>query len=128
MGLGKLDYGQDAVSKHVDNIQDWATLGGGEGDPAGSSPQIEQAMIDYLSQYVNVYWNESDLPGTASTRGDRGTFFDPDDVLKYLDYGLLKLEDENGNPIKNDLVHCLLWRDPFTDELEIEVYIDDTTP
>lgn len=113
------------MTTHSDNVQGWATGGGGEGDPALSSSDIQQNMNDVVSQFGQFTQYFGDIPDTASVRPN-GVFFDPDDLMEYLQSGgLLFLNPDTGEPTPNPIVWIYQNVDPDTGEIEYEVYIDD---
>ena len=94
-----------------------------EGDPVGSPSAIDTFMQSELAQFASVYTDEGDIPSTVESRGDRGTFYNNDDLEKYLNLGHLLTRDSNGNPIINPLVHILITYNDFLDQYELEVWI-----
>ena len=115
------------MTDHNEEIQRRATLGGGEGDLAGSADQIRDYVRSELEGFAGVHDDESTLPVSAESRGLSGTFFDASDVFKYLENGNLLITDNNDNPVVNPIVHLVIRYDPYWESDIIEVWIDDDT-
>jgi hypothetical protein len=112
------------MSDQYDDIQEWATLGGGEGDPAASSADIQGYIGGVLSDLGNIHADVSTVPVTSSERAN-GVFFDVNDLIRYLDGGALVYRDGDGNFIPNPIVHIVKSVDEFSDNELYTVWIDD---
>lgn len=113
------------MSNHNDNLIDWVTGGGDEGDPAQSSTNVQSNLDGAAAQLGNLTGLMGDIPSTASARPN-GTFFDPDDLMEYLQSGgLVFLDPDTGEPIPNPIVWIYRNVDTDTGQVEYEVYIDD---
>lgn len=113
------------MATHSDSVQNWATGGGGEGDPSLSSDDIQQNMDNTVSLFGNFTEFQGDIPSSASGRPN-GVFFDPDDLMEYLQSGgLLFLNPDTGEPTPNPIVWIYKDTDADTGEVEYQVFIDD---
>lgn len=110
-----------------DNFQDWVTGGGGEGDPALSTGDIEINMDDDIAMLGTVHTSLDNMPATASARPN-GTFYDYDDLKRYLEDGGLVIVDDVEGIIPNPIVHIYKYFNDDYQQIEYEVYIDDQTP
>jgi len=107
-----------------ENIQRWATEGGGEGDPAASSEDIRAYVASEIAEFSNLVEDTTSIPGTATSRA-AGYFSDADDLFRYLEQGGLIIPDGGGfipNPIV--YVHHFVLEG---DEDIYEVWIDEDT-
>jgi len=102
-----------------DEIQSWATGGGGEGDPALSSSQINDYLDGLIGQFATLHDDTTTLPEYAEERPNQGPFTTLQDLVQYFGSGNLLLEDEFGQPIVNPLLHIVAR---YSDQLESEVY------
>ena len=102
-----------------DEIQDWATEGGGEGDPVSSAADIEAYLDGKIGEFATLHTDTSTLPEYAEERPNQGPFTTLQDLVQYFGSGNLLLEDEFGEPIVNPLLQVVKR---YSDELESEVY------
>lgn len=113
------------MTDHSENIQRWATEGGGEGDPAASSSDIRDYIETELQQLGTLHYFEGDIPDTASARPN-GVFFDVDDLRQYLESGgLVFIDPITGMNVPNPIVHIYRSVDEDDGSIEYEIYIDD---
>lgn len=113
------------MTDHSENIQRWATEGGGEGDPAASTGDIRDYMEAELQRLGTLHDIEGDIPDTASARPN-GIFFDVDDLRQYLESGGLVFVDPiTGMDVPNPIVHIYRSVDSYDGTIEYEVYIDE---
>ena len=115
------------MSDQFRDIQDWATTGGGEGDPAQSEPEIETYVDTFFDQLGTLTDNPADIPGSATAR-PRGAFTDYNDMFNYLQSGGLTAFSGGGGLIPNPIVYILKQDAPGSDKIIYEVWIDDETP
>lgn len=109
------------------NFQDWVTGGAGEGEPALPVDDIKAAMEEDLSSLGTFHTSLDDMPATATERPN-GTFYDYDDLYRYLSDGGLIILNELEQPVPNPIVHILEFYNEDYDQTEYEVYIDEDTP
>lgn len=109
-----------------DDIQDWATVGGGEGDPAQSHDEIEAYVDTFFAQLGTLTEDSGDIPGSATSR-PRGAFSDFNDMVAYLDSGGLTIYDGSGNLVPNPIIFILKSTPPGFDTSIYEVWIDEDT-
>lgn len=113
------------MTDHTQNIQDWATGDGGEGSPSLPTSDIQDNLDSEVSTFGNFTEYQGDIPDTASARPN-GVFFDPDDLMEYLQSGgLLFINPDTGLPTPNPIVWIYKSVDPEDGSAEYEVYIDD---
>ena len=108
------------------DIQDWATEGGGEGDPASSASSIQNYVESFISDLGTLHNDTSTLPTTSSERAN-GTFYDLNDLIRYLDGGGLIFRDEDGEFVPNPIIHIVRTEDEFYDKVLYTVWIDDNS-
>ena len=113
------------MADHSENIQRRATLGGAEGDPAGSSSAISGYTASELGQFVNVHSSIGELSTAAQPRARQGPFFDVDDLLRYFNEGNLLLYDTGGDPVVNPILHLVSRYDDDYESDVYDVYIDE---
>lgn len=106
-------------------IIDWATAGGGPGDPAGTRDDVRVYVKDLLDQFVDVKTSTGGLAPSAEARVNQGPFISPFDVLAYLGGGGLLLIDENDDPIQNPLVKLVRSFNAQLNTDTWDVYIDE---
>lgn len=108
------------------DIQGWASLGGGEGDLVAAEEDIQDYIESFISQLGTLVNDESEIPGTASSRA-RGGFSDYNDLHRYLETGGLTISDGAGGFIPNPIVY--ISRTYLEGgEVIYETWIDDDTP
>lgn len=113
------------MTDHSENIQRWATGGGGEGDPAQDLATIRSEIDSELSTLGTLTYDETTIPDTASERPN-GIFFDKDDLHRYLEGGgLVFIDPISGGNVPNPIVHIYAAVDPDTGETEYRVYINE---
>lgn len=110
------------------STQEWATGGGGEGDPADSVVDIRATLDAEISTFANLVTDVNDVPSTARERYT--DFFSPDDLEGYLSQGGL-LHAASNSPKDfnvNDILYVLRY-EPFsdTDDVIYRLWIDDDT-
>lgn len=110
-----------------ENFQDWVTGGAGEGEPALPVDEIKQAMEDDIASLGTFHTSLDDMPSTANGRPN-GTFYDYDDLYRYLSDGGLIILDDLEQPVPNPIVHILQRWNADYDQYEYETWIDDDTP
>jgi len=109
-----------------EDYQDWASVGGGEGDPVEPSADIEAYVDTFFAQLGSLTEDSGDIPGTATGR-PRGAFADFNDMVDYLDSGGLTIYDGGGNLVPNPIIYILKQQPPGFDHFIYEVWIDDET-
>lgn len=113
------------MPNQYDDIQEWATEGGGEGDPASSASEIQTYVESDFANLGTLHDDDTTLPGTATGRPN-GIFADYHDVLDYLESGgLVILDPDTGDPIPNPIVHIVKRESEYHDWIDYEVWIDE---
>lgn len=115
------------MTTHSENIQRRATIGGGEGDPAASTSDIQDYTENELSDYATVVGSEAGLSPESEARANQGPFFDIDDVLQWMEIGSLLHTDNSGNPIVNPIVEIVARYDDYWESEVYEIYIIDAS-
>lgn len=114
------------LDDRAQNIQDTATGGAGEGEPALSVAEIRAALADQFGALAELTTVES-LPPDTSIRAN-GYFDDPEALEDYLVQGGLLAYDVDGNPVKLGLAYVVEAYDPVDDTYYYQVYIADHSP
>jgi hypothetical protein len=107
------------------DIQDWASVGGTEGNLVESETEIQDYVEGFVSGLGTIVADTSEIPGTATSRA-RGGFSDYNDLHRYLETGGLTISDGAGGFIPNPIVYInRIYLDD--DHIIYEVWIDDNT-
>ena len=109
------------------DIQDWASLGGGEGDAVESESEIGGYLASQVGSFANLINDLDLLPGDATSRPN-GMFFDVNDLYRYLEDGGLIIGDGVGGYVVNPIVY--IYRKPGAQDFmdTYDVYVAGTTP
>lgn len=110
------------------NVQDWATGGAGEGQPALSVSNIQTEFDDLISSFANLTSDIGDVPTSARERYK--DFLDPSDLTEYLQEGALLHSASNAPNDYN--VNQILWVQktipfPGEDDIVYRLWIDDVS-
>ena len=115
-----------------DEVQDNATGGAGEGEPALPVGGIELYVDSKIDSFANFVTDPGDIPTTATGRAN-GVFFDTFSLLRYLEngglVGYVNVDPVSGigEPVPIGWVYVLKKVDPTTGEIQYEVWIDEET-
>jgi len=118
------------LNDQFETIQDNATGGAGEGEPALPVGDIQDYVEASIGTFANFVTDVEDIPETATGR-QNGVFSNDFDCMEYLrDGGLVGWEQVSPGewelrPI--GWVYVLRVVDPDTSEVEYEVWIDEET-
>lgn len=102
-----------------DEIQSWASGGGGEGDPVEDAASIEAYLDSRVQEFATLHDSPATLPAYSEERPNQGPFTTLQDLVQYLGGGNLLIEDTGGNPIVNPIVEIVKR---FSAALESDVY------
>ncbi len=108
------------------DIQDWASVGGGEGDPVEPTADIEDYIDTFFASLGTLTEDSGTIPGTATER-PRGAFTDFNDMQQYLDSGGLTIYDGSGNLVPNPIVYIFKSQPTGSTKVIYEVWIDEDT-
>lgn len=81
----------------------------------------------HFNELAIVYDDLGDIPATATSRINAGSFDDPISLHEYLDNGGLISYDDDGNPVPVGFVYIFERYDEDYDTYEYDVYIDTET-